>query len=78
MFNKFRIANKELCPCNSGKQYKDCCKSKAAKTFHNNNEALHFTGQLMKKAKVVFAYMRAVPKRARILLKLMRFKKTEY
>lgn len=54
MFKKFRIANQEPCPCNSGKLYNSCCKSKAAKTFHNNNEALHFTGQLMKKSKSRF------------------------
>lgn len=54
MFKKFRIAGTELCPCNSGKKYKDCCRRKAAKTFHNNNEALHFIGQQMKKSKSKF------------------------
>lgn len=54
MFNKIRISGKELCPCNSGKKYRDCCKDKAAKIFHNNQEALHFTGQQMKKSKGKF------------------------
>lgn len=69
MFNKFRIADKELCPCNSGKQYKDCCKSKAAKTFHNNNEALHFTGQLMKKSKSRFCLYEGCTQKGKNIIK---------
>lgn len=69
MFNKFRIADKELCPCNSGKQYKDCCKIKAAKTFHNNNEALHFTGQLMKKSKSRFCLYEGCTQKGKNIIK---------
>lgn len=69
MFNKFRIADKELCPCNSGKQYKDCCKIKAAKTFHNNNEALHFTGQLMKKSKSCFCLYEGCTQKGKNIIK---------
>ena len=69
MFNKFRIADKELCPCNSGKQYKDCCKIKSAKTFHNNNEALHFTGQLMKKSKSRFCLYEGCTQKGKNIIK---------
>lgn len=51
MLNKFWFSNKELCPCGSGEIYSICCKRKMPKVFHNNNEALHFTGQMLKKSK---------------------------
>lgn len=51
MINKFWLSNKEPCPCGSGKTYKECCKKKPTKMFHNEKEALHFTGQMMKKSK---------------------------
>jgi hypothetical protein len=54
LLKKFRFSNKEPCPCNSGKLYKACCKRKAPKQFHNNNEALHHTGQMMKKSRTKF------------------------
>ena len=28
--SRFRISDKELCPCGSGKKYKECCKIKKA------------------------------------------------
>lgn len=48
---KFWLSNKEPCPCGSGKAYKECCKQKPYKMFHTEKEALHFTGQMMKKSK---------------------------
>lgn len=51
MIKKFWLSNKEPCPCGSGKTYKECCKQKPYKTFHNEKEALHFTGQMLKKSK---------------------------
>lgn len=49
--SKFWLSNKELCPCGSGKIYRECCKQKPNKVFHNEKEALHFTGQMLKKSK---------------------------
>lgn len=54
MISKFRLSNKEPCPCGSGKIYKECCKQKPIKMFHNQKEALHFTGQMLKKSKKKF------------------------
>lgn len=51
MISKFWLSNKEPCPCGSGKIYGDCCKRKPQKVFHNEKEALHFTGQMLKKSK---------------------------
>ena len=51
MMSKFWLSNKELCPCGSGKIYGKCCKQKPHKAFHNEKEALHFTGQMLKKSK---------------------------
>lgn len=69
MFKKFRISATELCPCNSGKKYKDCCKHKAAKIFHNNNEALHFTGQQMKKSKSRFCLYEGCTQKGKSIIK---------
>ncbi|WP_375539845.1 SEC-C metal-binding domain-containing protein [Clostridium estertheticum] len=38
-----------MCPCSSGKLYKDCCKVKKPKQFHTQGEALNFMGKMMKK-----------------------------
>lgn len=51
MFEKFRISDEELCPCDSGKQYHNCCKKKNIKKFRNNNELMNFIGKLFKKSK---------------------------
>lgn len=51
MIKKFRITKKESCPCGSGKTFKECCGDKEPRKFHNNNEALHVIGQLLKKSK---------------------------
>lgn len=51
MLNKFWLSNNEPCPCGSNKIYSKCCKNKPHKSFHNNNEALHFTGKMLKKSK---------------------------
>lgn len=69
MFKKFKITDNELCPCNSGKLYKDCCKVKPPKLFHNNNEALHFTGQLMKKSKSKFCLYEGCTQKGKNIIK---------
>lgn len=69
MFNKFRIGDKELCPCNSGKKYKNCCKGKAPKIFHNNDEAIHFTGQQMKKSKSKFCLYEGCTQKGKSIIK---------
>ena len=51
MLNKFWLLNNEPCPCGSGKAFKECCKQNKPKTFHNEKEALHFIGQMLKKSK---------------------------
>jgi len=34
----FKIASNELCPCGSQKSYKECCRNKQNRLFHNDNE----------------------------------------
>lgn len=69
MFKKFKITDSELCPCNSGRNYKECCKNKTAKAFHNNNEALHFTGQMMKKSKNRFCLYEGCTQKGKNIIK---------
>lgn len=52
VFNRFMFSRTEMCPCNSGKLYKDCCKIKQSKKFHNQNEFLNFIGKIMKKSRI--------------------------
>lgn len=52
MFKNFIFNRKEMCPCNSGKLYKDCCKVKKPKQFHTQGEFLHFMGKMMKKSRI--------------------------
>lgn len=52
MFKNFRFNRKEMCPCSSGKLYKDCCKIREPKQFHTQGEFLHFMGKMMKKSRI--------------------------
>jgi hypothetical protein len=52
MLWKFRFSKNELCPCGSGYLYKECCMIKKPRKFHNNNEVLNHTGQMMKKSRM--------------------------
>ncbi len=73
MFGKQRIADTEPCPCNSGKRYKDCCKTKPPKAFHNNNEAIHFIGQLLKKSKTRFCLYEGCTQKGKNIIKAHAF-----
>lgn len=52
MLLKFRFDKNEICPCGSGSLYKECCMIKEPRKFHNKNEAINHTGQMMKKSRV--------------------------
>lgn len=78
MLNKFWLSNNEPCPCGSNKIYSKCCKNKPHKSFHNNNEALHFTGKMLKKANGAFVYMKDALKKEKMLYRHMLFRKIEY
>ena len=69
MFRKFRFSNNELCPCNSGSLYKDCCKKKKPRQFHNNNEALNHVGRMMKKSRVKFCLQEGCKAKAKDIIK---------
>lgn len=38
MFSKFRFTSKDLCPCNSGKIYFECCAKKKDREFRNDKQ----------------------------------------
>lgn len=52
MFKNFILSGKEMCPCNSRKLYKYCCKVKKPKQFHTQGEALNLIGRMMKKSRI--------------------------
>ncbi|MDD4752516.1 MAG: zinc chelation protein SecC [Desulfitobacteriaceae bacterium] len=47
----------------------DCCKNKKPKQFHNNKEALHHTGQMMKKSRVKFCLYEGCKAKAKDIIK---------
>ncbi len=51
MFKRYRLLKNEPCPCNSGKPYKKCCKTKPPKQYRNADEMIHNIGQLMKQSR---------------------------
>lgn len=52
LFRKFIISKNELCPCSSGKKYKDCCYTKSHRKFHNEAEYLAVTNKVLKKSRI--------------------------
>lgn len=50
IFKNFKIYNNELCPCKSGKKYKECCKIKPTKTFPNEKASIAFIHKLFRKS----------------------------
>lgn len=52
MLKNFRFSDKELCPCNSGGLYKDCCKKKKSRTFRTQGEMNNLMGKQMKKSRI--------------------------
>lgn len=52
MLRKFKFDKNEMCPCGNGSLYKECCMIKKPREFHNNNEVINHTGQMMKKSRV--------------------------
>lgn len=52
MLKNFKFYRKEMCPCNSGNLYKDCCKIKEPKQFRTQGQFLDFLGKMMKKSRI--------------------------